>query len=81
MSRLGEGLRRDPVLAAYLVFALVVTAYDVMILALAPFDVPAARHLQERVVPYTGWVWLALLMPFKPRSAPPPGQPVEVPGR
>ena len=153
MSRLGEGLRRDPVLAAYLVFALVVTAYDVMILALAPFHVPAARHLQERVVPYTGWVpsmcyafslyfafsalstgsardrgsvllmpsaqvlfgliswfgmggarvseipylqvsawrplwtialplaWLALLMAFKPRSAPPSEQPVEVPGR
>jgi len=60
---------------------IVVTAYDVLIVALAPFDVPAARHLQERIVPYTGWVWLALLMPFKPRSAPPPGQPVEVPGR
>jgi hypothetical protein len=56
VTRLGPGLRRDPVLAAYLVFALGVTAFDVLILALSPFDVPAARHLQEQVVPYTGWV-------------------------
>jgi uncharacterized protein YdhG (YjbR/CyaY superfamily) len=50
-----SGLRRDPVLAAFLVFALVVTAFDVLAVALAPFDLPAVRHLQERVVPYTGW--------------------------
>ena len=148
-----SGLRRDPVLAAFLVFALVVTAFDVLAVVLAPFGLPAVRHLQERVVPYTGWVpsmcyafslyfgfsalqtgnarnrtavllfpamqaafgvlawfgmggarvspnpylrvspwrplwtialplaWLALLMAFKPGSAPPPERPVEVHGR
>jgi hypothetical protein len=56
VSGLGPGLRHDPVLGAYLVFALGVTAFDVLILALSPFAVGAARHLQERVTPYTGWV-------------------------
>lgn len=50
------GVRRDPVLAAFLVFALAVTASDLLTVVLAPFDVPAARHLQERAVPYIGWV-------------------------
>jgi hypothetical protein len=40
----------------YLVFALGITAVDVSFLAFAPFDVPAARHLQGRLMPYTGWV-------------------------
>jgi hypothetical protein len=56
VSRLGPGLRRDPVLAAYLVFALGITALDVSFFALSLFDVRAVRHLQERVTPYTGWV-------------------------
>jgi hypothetical protein len=50
------GLRRDPVLAAFLVFALAVTAFDVLVVALATSGLSAVRHLQERVVPYTGWV-------------------------
>jgi len=148
-----SGLRRDPVLAAFLVFALALTASDVLAVVLAPLGLTAVRHLQERAVPYTGWVpsmcyafslyfgssalftgnarnrtavllfpamqgafgvlawfgmggarvspnpylrvspwrplwtialplaWLALLMAFKPGSAPPPERPVEVHGR
>ena len=56
MTPLGAALRRDPALAAFLVFALCITAFDVLSLVIAPIDLAALGHLFERVVPYLGWV-------------------------
>lgn len=56
MRRLGPALRRDPVLVSFLVFALSITAFDVLSLIIAVFDMVEPKRLQELTVPYTGWV-------------------------
>jgi hypothetical protein len=56
VRRLGPALRRDPALASFLVFAVIITAFDVFALIIAAFDLVTPRHLQELVLPYTGWV-------------------------
>lgn len=56
MTPLGPARARDPVLAAYLLFAVLVTAYDLAFVVTAPFDVPVVRQLHERATPFTDWV-------------------------
>jgi hypothetical protein len=56
VRRLGPALRHDPALASFLVFALSITAFDVFSFTIAAFDMVTPRHLQELIVPYTGWV-------------------------
>ena len=56
MRRLATALRRDPTLASYLVFALGITAFDVISLIIAVFDRVTPTHLQELLMPYMGWV-------------------------